>query len=179
MRIIAGRLGGRQFDSPKSFKTHPMSDKARGALFNVLGDIDGLTVLDAFAGSGALSFEAVSRGAASAVAIDSDRAAQKVVANNIHTLGLRGRVKLIAASANAWLQTSNPAELFDIVLCDPPYDDLQTNLLQRLEKRVRPGGILVLSWPGNADPIVFEGLQLLESKNYGDMTLAFYRSPAA
>ena len=72
MRIIAGYLGGRQFNSPRSNRTHPMSDKARGGLFNALGDISGLTVLDAFAGSGALSFEAISRGAESVIAVDID-----------------------------------------------------------------------------------------------------------
>ena len=71
MRVIAGRLGGRLFDSPHTRRTHPMSDKARGALFNMLGDIEGMHVLDPFAGTGALSFEAISRGAASALAIAS------------------------------------------------------------------------------------------------------------
>lgn len=173
MRIIAGRLGGRQFDSPKSFKTHPMSDKARGALFNVLGDIEGLTVLDAFAGSGALSFEAISRGAASAVAIDNDRAAQKVIADNVHALGLRGRVKLITASANAWLQT-NEGAAFDLVLCDPPYSDLQLNLLQRLAVCVSNDGVFVLSWPGNNEPPKLEGLNQIEQRSYGDAQLIFY-----
>jgi 16S rRNA (guanine966-N2)-methyltransferase len=173
VRVIAGRLGGRQFDSPHSFKTHPMSDKVRGALFNVLGDIEGLTVLDAFAGSGALIFEAVSRGAASAVAIDNDRAAQKVILENIRGLGLSKEVRLIKASANAWLQTST--EKFDIVLCDPPYNELQVNLLQRLAERVNPHGIAVLSWPGNIELPALNGLEQLEHRSYGDATLAFYR----
>jgi 16S rRNA (guanine966-N2)-methyltransferase len=166
-------LGGLQFDSPKSFKTHPMSDKARGALFNVLGDIEGLTVLDAFAGSGALSFEAVSRGAAPAIAIDNDRAAQWVIAKNIHELRLSRQVKLIKASANAWLET-NPDATFDIILCDPPYSDLQHNLLQRLAERLTPEGVFVLSWPGDQEPLDLDGLKQLERKNYGDITLAFY-----
>jgi 16S rRNA (guanine966-N2)-methyltransferase len=173
MRIIAGRLGGRQFDSPKSFKTHPMSDKARGALFNVLGDIEGLTVLDAFAGSGALGFEAISRGAALMVFIDNDRAAQKTIEQNIRVLGVAREVKLIKASANAWLET-NQGIMFDIVLCDPPYSDLQPNLLQRLATRLAPEGVLVLSWPGDKATPEFAGLRLLDQKNYGDITLAFY-----
>ncbi|HET8669207.1 MAG TPA: RsmD family RNA methyltransferase [Candidatus Saccharimonadales bacterium] len=175
MRVIAGTLGGRQFDSPKSFKTHPMSDKARGGLFNILGDVEGLTFLDAFAGSGALSFEAVSRGATIAVAIDNDRFAQKVIANNIHALGLRGKVKLISASANAWLQTSSPDDMFDIVLCDPPYSDLQTSLIARLAERVKTRGLLVLSWPAGTERPLFEGLQQIEMRGYGDATLIFYR----
>jgi 16S rRNA (guanine966-N2)-methyltransferase len=178
MRVIAGTLGGRQFDSPKSIKTHPMSDKVRGGLFNILGDIGGLTVLDAFAGSGALSFEAISRGAASAVAIDNDRAAQKVIANNTHALDLRGRVKLITASASAWLQTSNPEDTFDIVLCDPPYSDLQPNLLVRLSERVAPDGLLVLSWPTSQEPLGIEGMEQVEVRSYGDATLVFYRRSA-
>ncbi|MCA9330109.1 RsmD family RNA methyltransferase, partial [Candidatus Saccharibacteria bacterium] len=63
MRIISGKLGSRQFIAPKGFATHPMGDRVRTALFNTLGDIVGLTVLDAFGGSGAISFEAISRGA--------------------------------------------------------------------------------------------------------------------
>ena len=66
MRIIAGSLGGRVFKAPSGHRTHPMSEKIRGAIFNALGDISDLTVLDAFTGSGALCFEAVSRGVANA-----------------------------------------------------------------------------------------------------------------
>jgi 16S rRNA (guanine966-N2)-methyltransferase len=153
-----------------------MSDKARGALFNVLGDIEGLTVLDAFAGTGALSFEAMSRGASSVVAIDNDRAAQKIIANNVHTLGLRPGVTMVAASTGAWLDT-NPEATFDIILCDPPYTDLQPNLLQRLASRLAPEGVLVLSWPGDKEPPELAGLHELERKNYGGITLAFYGGP--
>jgi 16S rRNA (guanine966-N2)-methyltransferase len=174
MRIIAGRLKGRNFDSPGSHKTHPMSDKARGALFNVLGDIHDLTVLDAFAGSGALSFEAVSRGAHSALAIDSDRLAQKVIADNIRALGLEDRVKLIKASASAWLQT-NPHTKFDLVLCDPPYNNLQPGLLAKLAYRTEEDGLFVLSWPGDKEPPEIDGLRQLEYRQYGDASLVFYR----
>lgn len=174
MRVIAGQLKGRTFNSPNSFKTHPMSDKVRGALFNVLGDVEGLTFLDAFAGSGAVAFEALSRGAESVVAIDSDRAAQKVIAENIIALELESKVKLIKASVNAWLET-NPHATFDIVVCDPPYNNLQRNLLQRLTQRVDEDGLLVLSWPGNIEPPVFENMSQIEYRNYNDASLIFYR----
>lgn len=175
MRVIAGRLGGRLFDSPGTNRTHPMSDKARGALFNVLGDIDGLTVLDAFAGSGALSFEAVSRGAAHALAIESDKPAQRIIAANIRALNVSAHVRLISATVNAWLQTAAPTT-FDIVLCDPPYDDLQLSLIQRLAtERVAAGGLLVLSWPGNAEAPAFDDFSVVTQRGYGDMQLLFYR----
>jgi 16S rRNA (guanine966-N2)-methyltransferase len=173
MRIIAGRLGGHTFASPHSFKTHPMSDKIRGALFNILGDIKGLTVLDPFAGSGALSLEAASRGASKAVAIDNDRAAQRVIAENIKRLGVEEQVRLITASANAWLQT-NPDVQFDIVVCDPPYNDLQISLVQRLLRCVGPQGVFVLSWPGDVSLPDFDGYKKVAHRNYGDAQLAFF-----
>lgn len=174
MRIIAGRFGGRQFAAPKGFKTHPMSDKARGALFNILGDIHGLRVLDPFGGSGAISFEAISRGATHATIIEQDKSAQKVIAQNIKLISLQNRIKLIQANAGAWLQT-NPDAQFDITLCDPPYNDLQHNLIQRLTQTVVQHGLFVLSWPAG-DPLPeLVGLKLLEQRTYGDMQLAFYR----
>lgn len=174
MRVIAGRLGGRLFDSPHSHRTHPMSDKGRGALFNILGDIGGMHVLDPFAGTGALSFEAVSRGAASALAIESDRPAQNSIEQNIRALGLGQEVKLVKASANAWL-TTNYDDQFDLVLCDPPHDDLQPNLLTRLAQRVMSGGLLVLCWPGSEPAPNFAKFEQIEQRSYGDMQLVFYR----
>lgn len=175
MRVIAGRLGGQTFNSPRGHRTHPMSDKLRGALFNTLGDITGLAVLDAFAGSGALSFEAVSRGAANVVAIDSDRSAQQVIQANIKLLRVPGSVKLISAKANAWLSTTD--QLFDIVLCDPPYSDTQPALLERLSERVKRGGIVVCSLPPSSDFKLPDPFELLTKKDYGDATLGFYRRP--
>ena len=175
MRIIAGKLGGRVYETPGTHKTHPMSDKVKGALFNVLGDLDGLTVLDAFAGSGALGFEAISRGAAHVTLIDSDRVAQKTMEQNIKSLGLSGETKLIKASANAWLST-NESALFDIVLCDPPYASVQVSLLKRLANTVGNQGIAVFSLPPRtALELSPEEFVLEASKDYGDARLVFYR----
>lgn len=175
MRVIAGRLGGRMFDTPGTFKTHPMSEKVRGALFNMLGDIGGLTVLDAFAGSGALSFEALSRGAASALAIDNDTIAQKTIQANTRKLGLQRQLTLIKAPAAAWISTNVDVQ-FDLVLCDPPYNDLQQTLIAKLANYVRrPKGILVLSWPGGQETPTLPGLQKLAHREYGDAQLQFYQ----
>lgn len=175
MRIIAGRLGGRVFETPGTHRTHPMSDKVKGALFNVLGDLDGLTVLDAFAGSGALGFEAISRGAKHVTLIDNERIAQKTIADNITVLGLAKNVKLIKASANAWLSTNEDAT-FNIVLCDPPYDNLQLSLLTRLAEHVADQGIIVVSLPPKAAfELSPDNFELEVSKDYGDARLVFYR----
>jgi 16S rRNA (guanine966-N2)-methyltransferase len=173
MRIIAGQLGGRQFASPHGHRTHPMSDKMRGAIFNALGDISDLTVLDPFAGSGALSFEAISRGAAHAVAIDSDKNAQRAIEENIKLLALNQKVKLIKASASAWLTTTD--DQFDLVLLDPPYDKVQVDLLDELSQRTKPGGLVVFSLPPGTRVDIKE-FQLLLQKEYGDSQLIFYRA---
>ena len=151
-----------------------MSDKMRGALFNILGDIEGLRILDAFSGTGALSFEAISRGAASSVAIDSDKSAQRTIAENCKQLGLARSVKLIKASVNAWLDT-NSSQQFNIVLADPPYHDLQENVIRRLAGAVETGGILVLSWPGAEEDPTLPGLERIDQRSYGDAQLVFYR----
>jgi len=175
MRIISGSLKGQQFGSPHGHRTHPMSEKVRGALFNVLGDIEGLSFLDAFAGSGALAFEAASRGAKSIVAIDRDRTAHKILEQNVKELRLQKTVHVTKANAGGW-SIHNMEKKFDIVLLAPPYDDLQSELLERLVKRhAKNGGLAVLDWPGKLNAPVFEGCEVAEQKNYGDAQLVFYR----
>jgi 16S rRNA (guanine(966)-N(2))-methyltransferase RsmD len=174
MRIIAGWLGGRTFESPGGHRTHPMSDKARGAIFGVLGDIKGLTVLDAFAGSGALAFEAISRGAKHATAIEVDKAAHAVIEKNIRSLGLEDRVKAIRAFANAW-STRHQAEHFDLIFLDPPYDNIPWRDLKVLPRHLAADGTLVLSWPGRVEHLHFDGLREVKAKDYGDAHLVFYQ----
>ncbi len=177
MRIIAGKLGGRLFDSPRTNRTHPMSDRARGGLFNALGDIEGLTVLDAFAGTGALSFEAISRGAVSAVAIDMDKNAYRTIVANVEQLGLSDQVRAIRRQAGSWA-TGQTDTFFDIVLCDPPYNDLRRDILQKVANRTKPGGLFVLSWPGSEAMPEFRGLMPIRQKSYGDLQLIYYERVA-
>src|SRR3990167_8677607 len=175
MRIIAGFQKGRQFHEPHGHKTHPMSEKVRGALFNALGDIEGLTVLDAFAGSGALAFEAISRGAKSVVAIEKDRAAHSVIDQNVKDLKVGDKVHVVRANAGGW-SIHNMEKRFDIVLLDPPYDQPQLNVIQTLVKRhVKPGGLAVLSFPGKVAAPELESLKKVADKNYGDSQLIFYK----
>ncbi|HSX31132.1 MAG TPA: RsmD family RNA methyltransferase [Candidatus Saccharimonadales bacterium] len=177
MRVIAGRLGGRTFDSPRSRRTHPMSEKARGALFNTLGELGGLTVLDAFAGSGACSIEAVSRGAAEVVAVDIDLDAVTTINANVRALNLTKAIAVRRQNISAWSR-AHAGTQFNIVLADPPYDDIKPDLLQRLTAHVASDGLFVLSWPGNEPAREFPGLQLVSHKSYGDAQLVFYRRPA-
>lgn len=175
MRIVAGNLGSRQFDTPKGHRTHPMGDRVRTGLFNTLGDITGLTVLDAFGGSGALSFEAISRGAKHATVLEIDREAHNVIAKNMQSLGLVASINLLHINARSWA-AKNPRQQFNLVLCDPPYDQLQENLLERLARHVIKGGIVVFSLPPHADVRLDDThFEYLTTKSYGDATLRFYR----
>jgi 16S rRNA (guanine966-N2)-methyltransferase len=175
MRIIAGTLKGRIFQEPHGHRTHPMSDKVRGALFNTLGDIEGLTFLDAFAGSGALSFEAASRGAKNVIAIDKDSSAHAVIEKNIKELGLQKQVHVSRANIGG-RSIHNMEKKFDILLLDPPYEDLQTNILQRLINRhVKKGGLTVLSCSGKEKYPLFDKTIVVANKDYGDAQLVFYR----
>lgn len=174
MRVIAGRLGGRSFESPKTHRTHPMSDKVRGALFNALGNLHGLTVLDAYAGSGACSLEAVSRGAATVLAIDVDVEAVKTIAANVKALGLEDMITVRRKNISGWSR-NNQATQFDVVLADPPYDDIRPDVLERLTAHVKPGGLFVLSWPGSEAVRPMTGLEVVSHKTYGDAQLVFYR----
>jgi len=164
------------FHEPHGHKTHPMSEKIRGALFNALGDIGGLTFLDAFAGSGGLSFEAASRGASKVTAIEKDRAAHSVIDRNIDELKIGSVVHAVRANTAGW-SIHNMENKFDVVLLDPPYDDINPALLEKLAKRhVKPGGLAVLSLPPNSDFSLRPNLySLLSTKSYGDAQLVFYR----
>ena len=173
MRIVSGKLGGRTFDAPRGHRTHPMGDKIRGAMFNILGDIDGLTVADLYAGSGAISFEAISRGAASAVAIEADKVAYATIVKNIDDLKLDEQVTTHKMYVHSWTNRTN--DLFDIVIADPPYDDLIFKTLDKLHEVVKPGGILVYSLPPNTRLLLPKTLEKLSEKSYGDATLAIYR----
>ena|SRR3989344_5849457 len=174
MRIIAGKLGGRQLREPKGHRTHPMSERIRGALFNTLGDISNLTALDAFAGSGALSFEAISRGAGAVTAIDIDKNPVQAMKTSARELDVEDKIKAIRANASSW-SDNNPDRVFDIVFSAPPYDDLQEELVRKLTKHTKAGGLYVLDWPGDRQPLALSELDLVTAKLYGDAQLAFYR----
>lgn len=174
MRIISGYLGGRNFESPKNRRTHPMSDKMRGGLFNTLGDIKGLSVLDAYSGSGALAIEAISRFAKKAVAIEIDKQSSETIKLNIKNLELENKIKFIRANISSYLN-NNKHQLFDIILVDPPYDDIRTLVLNKLSNHLSDNGIFVLSQPGKEENIKISNLEIIKNKVYGDSQLVFYK----
>lgn len=181
MRIIAGYLGGRTIESPHAKSTHPMSERVRGALFNSLGDIDGLTFLDAFTGSGALAFEAISRGAAGGVALDTDRSATNACLESASKLKLNKRkMEIIQSNCFIWASHHSDRE-FDLIFADPPYDAYKEfNKLPLLLSNIKKDGLLVVSTPPKnvaSDNLLGsnESLREIARNNYGDAELVFYR----
>ena len=177
LRLVSGEFGGRSVSAPPGETTHPMGERVRGSLFNILGDISGLTVLDAFAGSGALGLEALSRGAQHVTFVERDKVAQKVIVENITTLGVGYRVKVIRSSVAAWDNTASPQQ-FDLILADPPYHDIQLFTVSRLVKYLQPNGLMVLSYPGRESAPTVNGVVVVDNRSYGDAALAFYRLDA-
>ena len=178
VRIISGQFGGRFIASPDTTRTHPMSERVKGALFNVVGDVEDMKVLDAFAGTGALGFEALSRGAGHATFIERDRVAQKVLQQNIQTLGVEGQAKIIRASVAAWDETAE-GEKFDLIFADPPYHDVQFSTVTRLFDHLKPNGLMILSLPGRESAPTVNGVVVVDNRSYGDAALAFYRKESA
>lgn len=174
LRVIAGALGGRFFEAPLGKATHPMSERVRSALFNSLGDIKGLTILDAFAGSGALGIEAVSRGAGHTLMLENNKHAQAYVEKNITALSLSGKIRLIKANCRMWSER-NPDIKFDLILVDPPYWNMQLSTINLLTKHLKPNGLMVLSYPGRGETPAVSGVVVVDTKLYGDAALAFYR----
>lgn len=175
VKILSGEFGGRKLEVSALSRTHPMSERVRNALFNSLGGfVQGATVLDAFAGTGAIGFEALSRGAIQVTFVERDRMAQKLLAKNSTMLGAEARVQLIRTSVNNWLATAQP-DMFTLIFADPPYNDMQLSTVAKLFGLLQPGGIMVLSHPGRGEVPTSSGIVVVDNREYGDAYLTFYR----
>ena len=122
MRIVAGTAGGRRLAAPPGRSTRPTADRVREAIFNSLhslGAVEGETVIDLFAGSGALGIEALSRGAAQATFVDDDPRALAVVRANLESTGLADRATVVRGDAMSYLRTAGAG--YGVALLDPPY----------------------------------------------------------
>jgi 16S rRNA (guanine966-N2)-methyltransferase len=175
VRLISGIYGGRKIEAPDGDRTHPMSERVRNALFNSLGTkVVGTTVLDAFAGTGSIGLEALSRGAKHATFIERDRIAQKILAKNITTLGAEEHAVVIRAAVNSWIETQEGSE-FDLIFADPPYGDTQFSTVEKLFGLLKPEGIMVLSHPGRGEIPTKTGVVVVDNRSYGNAYLTFYR----
>jgi len=159
VRITSGIYKNRKLAVPKS--AHPMGERERTAIFNSLSDISNLSVLDMFAGSGALGIEALSRGASAATFVDNDREARELIKRN--------------APAPVTVLPQLPEERsYDLIFADPPYDNPQLDQLPEIAKRLRHGGTLVLSLPKQLAPPELPNLRQISVKSYANAQIIMY-----
>lgn len=184
-RVIAGTAGGRRLAVPPGTGTRPTSDRAKEGLFStwqsLRGTLEGARVMDLYGGSGAVGLEALSRGAAHALLAEADPQAVRTIRENVAAIGLPG-AEVRAGTAEKVVAGPPPAEPYDVVFLDPPYDAedgglreilltlltggwLAADTLVTVERRTRGGGF---DWPAG-----FEGLR---SRRYGEATLWYGRA---
>ena len=178
MRIIAGSARGRRIEAPAGRHTRPTLDRVRENLFNMIqGYVQGSKVLDLFAGSGSLSLEAISRGAESAVLVDSDRLAHNAERNNTDALGFGDRVTLFHTD---WLNAIRKLRLqsceFDLVFLDPPYamTDL-SKVFDELEPLIGEESLVVLEHESKAQISVPGKYEAIRERSWGFCSVTIYR----
>jgi 16S rRNA (guanine966-N2)-methyltransferase len=184
MRVVGGRLKGRNLASPASREIRPTADRLRESVFNILvhayGDpIPGARVLDLFAGTGALGIEAVSRGAAFALFIDNGAEARSLLRNNVEALALGGVTKIYRRDATH-LGPAHPLDPFSLVFLDPPYGKgLAEKALVSLRDGgwLTPGALLVVEEAMSAGFAAPDGFEELERRAYDDTEFVFAKAP--
>ena len=198
LRVIAGELGGRRLRAPAGLATRPTADRVRQALFNILPPPPpGSVVLDLYAGSGALGIEALSRGAAAAVFVDSDATACRVLRDNLQQLGLLGRAVVLAQRVERVLPRFLDRSLgqalgvaaappYGYVFADPPYKDAASALPELFRffaahaaALLGPEGILVVEHDRRDALSAPWPIHCVDVRRYGDTALAFFSAPPA
>jgi 16S rRNA (guanine966-N2)-methyltransferase len=171
MRVVAGELRGRRVVAPKGADVRPTADRVREALFSILGAVAGTQVLDLYSGTGALAIEAVSRGAAGAVLVDTEPAAAR---RNVEALGVADRCAVVRADAKRYLERETGR--FDLIFCDPPYklaDRLGPELTRLIPDRLAERGRVIVE-SDVRQPLRLE-LPLDVERRYGDTLIRIHR----
>jgi 16S rRNA (guanine966-N2)-methyltransferase len=190
MRIVSGEFRGKALAAPQGDATRPTSDRARQAIFNILehaawspGPRDA-RVIDLFAGSGALGFEALSRGAAFCLFVETAEAARGAIRENVDAMGLFGRTRVHRRDAtDLGIKPGADGPAFDLAFLDPPYaKGLGEAALARLADGgwLAPGAIVVFERGSSEAPFAVPGFEELDARDYGAARVHFLRySPAA
>lgn len=172
IRIIAGELRGRRLAVGPGVR--PTMERAREALFSILGpEVCGARVLDAAAGSGALGFEALSRGAREAVFVEADRRVGRVLQSNLERTALQGRGRIVIRPISSWLAVERPGG-FDLVFFDPPWANPVLGDLEGLWSALVPGGRLVVERGSPEQPWPSPPVEP-DVRHYGATSLFLYR----
>ena len=187
LRIIAGQWRGRKLTAPAGDTTRPTADRTRETLFSMLqsrlGSFDGLAVADLFAGSGALGFEALSRGAAFCLFVETDELARGAIRQNVDAMGLFGRTRVHRRDATD-LGTRPGADgpAFDLAFLDPPYGKgLGEVALAKLAAGgwLAPGAVVMFERGSDEPDFEVEGFEKLDARDYGAARVLFLRASEA
>ena len=181
MRVVAGRLRGRALKAPAGDATRPTGARVKEALFSILADVSDARVLDLFSGSGALGIEALSRGARSAVFVESARPALSCLRENLTTLGLDDTAQVLPVRVESALAQLRRLGPFDLVLCDPPWRDVLA-AWRGLEELATgglfaPGARVVLEHAAKGPPPPPEGaspLRRYDERRWGDTAVSLF-----
>ena len=174
LRITSGILKGQVIFQPKTSQTRPVSEQTRHALFQVLGDIEGLSVLDLYAGSGALGFEALSLGCKEATFVDISSKAIEAIKKSAKSLGVDSRSKIIKSSDSNFL--SKNTEKYNLIFFDPPYSKFDSVSLEKTFGHLAETGIIITSCSAKTTLLEYGSTaELVKQKNYGDTTIGYYR----
>ena len=188
LRITGGILSGRRIEWSEAPGTHPMGERQRLAIFNMLGGIDvlrgagrgvlrgadkarGVSVLDLYAGSGALGIEALSRGAERCVFVERSRRCAVQIEAALEKLGLSGKAKVVVKTVESVLKTVD--DKFDLIFCDPPYDKMNDRIFESVSNVLAEGGTLVLSHP-EGFAVKFDDLELIKNRKYAGANVSIY-----
>ena len=176
MRVISGTARGLKLVSPAGLDTRPTLDRVKEALFSILApELRGAAVLDLFAGSGALSFEAISRGAARAVLLDKDKRSVEIIRKNAESLGFEAQCEI--RNEDCFIYAERTGEKFDIIFLDPPYNKgIIEPVLDKIAKKelLADGGIIVLESDGTDFSGERDGLAILKQRRYGRTYITVY-----
>lgn len=185
MRIVSGEFRGKALAAPDGQSTRPTSDRARQAIFNILEHapwspgVRDLRVIDLFAGSGALGFEAVSRGAAFCLFVETDEAARGAIRENVDAMGLFGRTRVHRRDATQLgVRPGADGPAFHLAFLDPPYaKGLGETALAKLAEGgwLQPGAIIVFERGSAEPPFTVEGFEELDARDYGAARVYFLK----
>jgi 16S rRNA (guanine966-N2)-methyltransferase len=171
--VIAGEFKGRRLHTARGTLTRPTADRVREALFSMLGEVAGADVLDLYAGSGALGIEALSRGAESAVFVEHDRQALAALRRNLDAVGVDAAVR----SEDVLGFLGRPRGRFDLIFCDPPYDDaprVAAPLAEALPAILQEDARIVTE-SDKRNPLLLP-LPLVAERSYGHTRIAIHRA---
>jgi len=183
MRIIAGKFRSRQLKPLKGLALRPTSDMLRETLFNILGPrVEGSRFLDLFAGTGAVGIEAISRGATSAILVESHYAAVRLIRENLASLEIKAEARIIASAVNPALEKlqKERAAVFDFIFLDPPYankNDYELTLDSLAASSLVSESSILIAEHSKKSPLAksIGGLEQFRLLTQGDATLSFYR----